>query len=77
MVEVVQKLANFDFTDFQELEESDRKLWICSGYPILDKRTSYCAERKAKMFGDRTLQHLKMQNLHFIILCMFLINEIF
>ena len=67
MDKAVENLANHGCTEIQELEKSHKNLWICSGYPIPDKRTPYCAERKAKMFVDRTLQHLKMENLYFVI----------
>ena len=32
--------------------------WICSSYPFQHKTKLYCAKRKAKMYGDRAMQHL-------------------
>ena len=44
----------------QEPTELDEELWICSSYPFRHKTTLHCAGRKAKKFGDWTMQHLKL-----------------
>ena len=32
--------------------------WICSSYPFQHKTKLHCAKRKAKVYGDRAMQHL-------------------
>ena len=32
--------------------------WICSSYSFRHKTRLHCAERKAKVYGDRAMQHL-------------------
>ena len=34
--------------------------WICSSYPIRHKTKLRCAERKAKVYGDWAIEHLKL-----------------
>ena len=55
-----QKLENFD--DYggpktQDLVETDNS-WICSSYPFRHKTRLQCAVRKAKVYGERAMQHL-------------------
>ena len=33
---------------------------ICSSYPFQHKTRLHCAERKAKVYGDWAMQHLKL-----------------
>ena len=35
--------------------------WICASYPIRHKTTLHSVERKAKLLGNWTMQHLKFQ----------------
>ena len=40
--------------------EADGEMWICSSYRFLPKTTLHCAERKAKLLVQSSLQHLKL-----------------
>ena len=34
-------------------------IWICQSYPFRHNTTLHCADRKAKLIGNRIMQHLK------------------
>ena len=38
----------------------DEELWICLSYQFRHKTSLHCAERKAKLFGNWTLPHLRL-----------------
>ena len=55
-----QKLENLDdygCPKLQDLVKTD-SLWICPSYPFRHKTRLHCAGRKAKVYGDWTMQHL-------------------
>ena len=41
----------------QDLVNTDSS-WICSSYSFRHKTTLHCAKRKAKVYGERAMQHL-------------------
>ena len=49
-------------------------LWICCSYPFRHKTRLHCAERKAKVYGERAIQHLYI--LYVFIVFVFTINLI-
>ena len=38
----------------------DGEMWICSSYPFRHKTTLHWAQRKAKLFGNWIMHHLKL-----------------
>ena len=55
-----QNSKNFDdygFPKIQDLVKTD-SLWICSSYTFRHKTRLHCAERIAKVYGERAMQHL-------------------
>ena len=53
----VENLDDYGCPKIQDLVKTD-SLWICSNYLFRHKTTLHCAERKAKVYGDWTMQHL-------------------
>ena len=55
--QIIEKLDDYGCPKLQDLVKTD-SLWNCSSYPFRHKTKLHCAERKAKVYGDWTLQHL-------------------
>ena len=53
----VENLDDYGCRKIQDLVETDSS-WICSRYPFRHKTRLYCAERKAKVYGEWGMQHL-------------------
>ena len=53
----VENLDDYSCPKIQDLVKTD-SLWICSSYPFRHKTKLHCAERKAKVYGNWTMQHL-------------------
>ena len=53
----VENLDDYGCPKIEDLVKTD-SLWNCSSYPFRHKTRLHCAERKAKVYGDWTLQHL-------------------
>ena len=56
----VETLDDYGCPKIQDLvgEGKTNRCWICSSYPIRHKTRRQCAERKAKVYGDRAMRHL-------------------
>ena len=39
---------------------AEKEVWICSSYPFGDKTTPHCVERKFKLLGNWTMEHLNL-----------------
>ena len=59
LVQNVENLDDYGWLKIQDLVETD-SLWICSSYPFRHKTRHHCAERKAKVYGEWAMQHLKI-----------------
>ena len=55
--QIVEKLDEYGCPNFQDFVKTDN-LWICSNYPFRHKTRLHCAERKTKVYGEITMQHL-------------------
>ena len=53
----VEILDDYGCPKIQDRVKTD-SLWICSSYLFRHKTRLHCAERKAKVYGDWTMQHL-------------------
>ena len=53
----VEKLDDYGWSKNQDLVKTDT-LWICSSYPFRHKTRLDCAQRKAKVYGEKAMQHL-------------------
>ena len=53
----VENLDDYGCPKIQDLVKTD-SLWNCSSYPFRHKTKLHCAERKAKVYGDWTMQQL-------------------
>ena len=53
----VENLDDYGCPKNQDLVERD-SLWNCSSYPFRNETKLHCAERKAKVHGDWTMQLL-------------------
>ena len=53
----VESLNDYGCLKFQSLVKTD-SLWICPSYPFRHKTRLHCAEGKAKVYGEWTMQHL-------------------
>ena len=53
----VENLDDYGCPKIQDLVKID-SLWNCSSYPFRHKTKLHGAERKAKVYGDWTMQHL-------------------
>ena len=55
----VETLDYYDCPKIQNLvgEGKTNSSWICSSSPFRYKTRLYCAERKAKVYGDWAMQH--------------------
>ena len=53
----VENLDDNGCPKIQDLVKTD-SLWICSSYPFRHKTRLHCAERKAKVYGEWSMQHL-------------------
>ena len=53
----VENLDDYGCPKIQDLVKTD-SLWNCSSYLFQHKTKLHCAKRKAKVYGDWTLQHL-------------------
>ena len=53
----VENLDDYGCPKIQDLIKTD-SFWICSSYLFRHKTRLHCAERKLKVFGEWTLQHL-------------------
>ena len=52
----VENLEDHGYPKVQDL--ADEEIWIRSNYSFIHKTTLYCAERKAKLFGNWIMHHL-------------------
>ena len=50
----VENLDDYACPKIQDLV----KTWICSSYPFRQKTRLHCADRKAKVYGERAMQNL-------------------
>ena len=66
--QIVESLDDYGCPKFQGLVKKD-SLWICPSYPFRHKTRLHCAERKAKLYGERAMQHL--YNLYVFIFLVF------
>ena len=53
----VEKLDDYGCPKIQDLVKTDSSR-ICSSYPFRHKTRVHCAEKKAKVYGEWTMQHL-------------------
>ena len=53
----VENMDDYGCPKIRDLFKTDSS-WICSSYPFRHKTWLHCAERKAKVYGDWTMQHL-------------------
>ena len=53
----VETLGDYGCPRIQDPVKTDTS-WICSSYPFRHKSRLYCAERKAKVYGNWDMQHL-------------------
>ena len=53
----VENLDDYGCPKIQDLVKTE-SLWNCSSYLFRHKTKLHCAERKAKVYGDWTMQHL-------------------
>ena len=53
----VYRLKDYGCPRYREHAEANDEMWKCSSYATRHKNTLKCAERKAKVFGNWTLQH--------------------
>ena len=53
----VENLDDYGCPKIQDLVKTD-SLWICSSYPFRHKTRLHCAERRARVYGERAMQHL-------------------
>ena len=53
----VENLDDYGCPKTQDIVKTD-SLWICSSYNFRHKTRLHCAERKAKVYGEWTVQHL-------------------
>ena len=53
----VKILDDYGCPKIQDLVKTDSS-WICSSYPLRHKTRVHCAERKAKVYGEWSMQHL-------------------
>ena len=56
LLTMVTMVDDYGCSKNQDLVKVD-SLWICSSYPFRQKK-NYCAERKAKVYGEWAMQHL-------------------
>ena len=54
----VEILDDYGCPKIQDLVKTD-SLWICFNYLFRHKTRLHCAERKAKVYGERAMQHLQ------------------
>ena len=57
LVQNVENLDDYGCPKTEDVVKTD-SLWICSSYLFRHKTRLHCAERKAKVYGDWTMQHL-------------------
>ena len=69
----VENLVDYACPKIQDLVKTD-SLWNCSSYPFRHKTRLHCAERKAKMYGEWTMQHLQI--LHCALYCRYTSNKL-
>ena len=53
----VENLDDYGCPKIQDRVKTD-SLWNCSSYPSRHKTKLYCAEKKAKVYGEWAMQHL-------------------
>ena len=53
----VENFDDYGCSKIQDVVKVDI-LWNCSSYPFRHKTRLHCAERKAKVYGERAMQHL-------------------
>ena len=53
----VENLDDYGCPKIQDLVKTD-SLWNCSSYPFRHKTRLHCADRKEKVYGNWTMQHL-------------------
>ena len=60
--QIVENLDDYGCPKIQDLagERKVNRSWICSSYPFQHKTRLHCAERKGKVYGDWTMQHLNL-----------------
>ena len=54
---IVENLDDYGCLKIQDFVKTD-SLWNCSSYHFRHKTKLHCAERKTKVYGDWTMQHL-------------------
>ena len=52
----VENLDDYGCPKIQHLNTD----WLCTNYPYRHKTTLHCAERKAKAFGEWSVQHFNL-----------------
>ena len=57
-----RNIENFDDYGCRKIQDlvKTKSSWICSSYSFRTKTRLHCAERKAKVYGDWAMQHLKI-----------------
>ena len=55
----VENLDNYGCPEIQDFVKTNSS-WICSSYPLRHQTRLHCAERKAMVFGEWTMQHLSI-----------------
>ena len=61
----VENLDDHGCPKLQDLDKTDSS-WSCFSYPFRHKTRLYCAERKAKVYGDWDKQHLLILYVFFV-----------
>ena len=57
-----ENVEDFDHHGWLKVEDlvDEETTWICWFYPLRHKKTLHCANRKAKLFGNWIMHHLKL-----------------
>ena len=55
--QIVENLDDYGCPKNSDLIKTDSS-WICSSYLFRHNTRLHCAERKAKVYGERAMQHL-------------------
>ena len=58
----VGKLDDQGCLEIKVQTESGSRLWVCSNHPFQHNTTVHSAEQQANLFGEETMQHLKLKN---------------
>ena len=71
----VEKLEDHGCFKVHDLVNEEK--WIFSSHFFRNKTTLHCAERKAKLFGNCLLHHLKLYSLYCEMYCQYIRLSIF